>query len=369
MIDFYDVIILGGGVAGSSCGMALSRLGIRNVLILDAGKDDSFKIGESIPPVANQLLKYLGVYSDFLNQGHLPCFGSCSYWGNELRGYNDTVLSPAGNGWHLDRGKFDAFLLEKASDSGVKVIYKANFVSSEILDNGYSLRYKKGDQLHQVFAKVVVDATGKKSVWAKSQGAKQIQDKPLYCLSKRFKLSEEDKASNLTEIEAVEDGWWYGAKLPDNEFLAAFYTTKELIRLKGLQDECKWSEGLRKTKRIKNSILNALPVDSVPQGWIAPSFKLDRISDRNWLAIGDAASSYDPITSRGIFKAIDDAIFSAELIARKASGQEDALEEMNKYVNMNYARYIDERFMYYSLEKRWESSDFWMGINSQEVFS
>ena len=67
----YNVIIIGGGPAGSTAGLALSKLGVKDILILEAGAYEKFVIGESIPPNSNLLFKQLGINSDFQKEFHL----------------------------------------------------------------------------------------------------------------------------------------------------------------------------------------------------------------------------------------------------------------------------------------------------------
>ena len=198
----FDVIVIGGGPAGSSCAIALAKLGVQHIFALEDGDYSKFVIGESIPPNSKRILNSLGVFKDFLKENHLPCYGVCSYWGDDKRGYNDTVLSPFGHGWHLDRKKFNLFLSQQAEKSGVVVETNANFKKGVQLNNGkIAIGYTQNNEDIQVTAKFVVDASGSRSLFAKQQGSIQVQS-TLVCqchkLEQSLHLCQSDQPSSQT---------------------------------------------------------------------------------------------------------------------------------------------------------------------------
>ena len=139
----HSIVIIGAGPAGCSCAISLLNAGLSDVYIIDNAKGGKFHIGESIPPDMNLLLKQLGVYESFLEEGHEPCYGSCSYWGSPLRGYNDSMLSPHGHGWHLDRSKYNQFLVDESLKKGAKIIKEATYLGSQKTATGYQIQYQK----------------------------------------------------------------------------------------------------------------------------------------------------------------------------------------------------------------------------------
>jgi flavin-dependent dehydrogenase len=73
----------------------------------------------------------------------------------------------------------------------------------------------------------------------------------------------------------------------------------------------------------------------------------------NWLAAGDSASSYDPLSGRGVFKAVRHGVEAARAIAE---GSEEAYSAM---VEREFTEYVRQRRMYYAGERRWPGSIFW----------
>ncbi len=354
------VVIIGGGPAGCTAAIALRKQGVQDVLVLEAGCYEKFVIGESIPPSAKKVFNQLEIYHDFLQEAHLPCYGTCSHWGDDRKGFNDTILSPYGHGWHLDRRRYNLFLSRKAVESGVEVQCKATFLGAEIKADGTRvIEFLQDDQRKTVSAQFVIDASGAKSVFATIQGSRQEKGIPLLCLTRRFKISPEDTVSSLTRIEAVQNGWWYGAKLPNNELLVAFYTDQETLKETKMQLADVWMKALYQTKSIHESIREENAMSASVKGFPAHSFCLDQVAGKDWLALGDAASSYDPITSRGIYKSMTDALVAAEGIAAYLRGENLDLTPFDTYVKSNYQAYLLERAHYYQLEQRWKNEAFW----------
>lgn len=357
----YQVVIIGGGPAGTACAINLCRLGVKDVLVIESGEYEKFRIGESIPPESRQVFAKMGILENFLAENHDPCYGSISYWGDHRRGYNDSIMSPFGHGWHLDRTRFNRFLAEEASEAGAEVLTQTKYLDSEKLENGrFLLTIEHEETMKTIEAQIVVDASGVKAIFAQQMGSKKIHSQPLICLASRFRSTNGQVSQmQLTHLEAVEYGWWYTAKLPDNSMLVTLYSTKKIIQSEKLNSPDNWLAHLKNTPHTFNLLKSMEMIDNPLKGFPAPSYCLDKIADENWLAIGDAASAYDPITSRGIIKSLLNAEVSANVIAKKLNNSVLDCMEVHHQINQSYERYEEERRYYYAMEKRWEQSEFW----------
>ena len=354
----YTVAIVGGGPAGCAAALALRLQGVERILIAEAGRFDGRRVGESIPPDTRVLLQKLGVWEDFLGQRHDPCLGSCSSWGDDELGYNDNLFNTMGNGWHLDRRRFDEFLAAKAREAGIEVRTGAVFSgSSPVPGGGFSLTLTGCET--PIRARFVIDATGLRARFARRMGAKRRFLDRLICVYGFFELPAGGMSSRLTLLEAVENGWWYAAKLPDGVLAAAVAGDPEYIRREALHNQTAWLKRLGETRHLARHLAECRLIEGSLLSAPAPSFALDHATGPGWLAVGDAASAYDPISSQGIYKALANGLHAADAIAAALDGDRQAFERYDTAITAGFDDFLLNRNYFYDIEQRWPDSPFW----------
>jgi flavin-dependent dehydrogenase len=140
------------------------------------------------------------------------------------------------------------------------------------------------------------------------------------------KLPASSEFSRLTMLEAVEYGWWYAARLPDDRLTVALASDPAIIKQAALHTPERWLARLQQTQHLARAIIGC---DFGAAGLVvrvAPSFVLDSAVGDGWLAVGDAAAAYDPIASQGIYKAMLDGLQAAEVIVAWLGGDTGALD-------------------------------------------
>lgn len=355
-----QVVVVGGGPAGSAVALALRRLGVSDVLLVEAGDYQGVRFGESIPPESRLLLDALGLWQDFLRQGHEPCLGSCSTWASDHPGYNDFLFNPHGHGWHLDRRRFDAWLADSAVAAGVERHDRTRLERVEHLDGGdIGLRLSSADGPRFVRARFVVDATGSSARLARSMGATRWLHDTFTYVASFFEQPAVSEVSRLTLLEAVEYGWWYAARLPAGRVAVAVASDAAFIKREALHRSDVWRARLDETRHIGSALAGCTL--SEERVWVrtALSCRLDRASGHGWLAVGDAAAACDPISSRGIYQALQDGLRAAETIKAYLSGAAGAIEDYNAEIAARYEDYLGQRNYFYAIERRWPSAPFW----------
>ncbi len=352
--SLFDAAIIGGGPGGSATALSLrTHAPTLSVALVEASHYETPRIGEALPPPARSLLEHLGVWKAFQAQGHREVYGTTAVWGGRKPLDNDFIYMPANTGWHLDRAAFDAMLAGQAERQGVSLILDAKLLDARHIGQEWQLGLSSGSLLR---ARFLVDATGGAVKFARPCGARFVSADRLVGIFRYFKGDEDD---SRTLVEAFKDGWWYTAGLPGGQRIIACLTDADIAcRLKLGQTE-QWSQHLSKMQTI-----GAIARKGTPSSPIvirsAGSRRLDPAAGSHWLAVGDSASRFDPLSSQGIAKALRSGIFASYAIGDWLTrGDDSGLARYCRYVVGEFTGYADICRKYYLQEKRWPSSEFW----------
>ncbi|KIK61206.1 hypothetical protein GYMLUDRAFT_43286 [Collybiopsis luxurians FD-317 M1] len=145
-----EVLIVGGGPAGSYAASVLSREGI-DVTVLESAKFPRYHIGESLIPSVRPYLKFIGAEEKMMNYGFMKKPGSAIKFNQFKReGYTDFVALGANNSaWNVIRSEFDQLLLNHAEQCGAKVYEQTKVTSIEFdpvdLDKPISASWTRTD--------------------------------------------------------------------------------------------------------------------------------------------------------------------------------------------------------------------------------
>lgn len=355
------VVIIGGGPAGCATALALHAEGIRGVTVVEAGRHDRERVGESVPPDLGPLLARCGILDAFLAEGHEPCVGSCSSWGSDTLGYNDFIVNPHGHGWHLDRRRFELFLADQVRARGIRLLTGTRFREVErAADGGYDVVVEGPDCVRRcLHADWLIDAGGVHALLATRLGARRRIHDRLIAISAFLDLGSDDGLSRLTMLEAVEYGWWYAAKLPDQRAIVAVASDAATLKAMGLNDPDTWLGHLYRTRHLRAALRAAEWPGRRLHTLLAASSILEPCAGPDWLAVGDAASCYDPISAQGIHKAFATGIAAAATVAAQRSGHPGATDAYQQQVRGQFVDYLRNRRHFYDLERRWPDADFW----------
>lgn len=344
-----DVVVIGGGPAGCAAAIALKRLGVASVRLLEAGDGTRPRFGESLPPDIRLILAQLGLAEAFMTLGFDPCVGSASSWGDAALGYNDFLFNPHGLGWHIDRARFDVFLREQAVAAGVELRLGATFDSATATGQGVRLRVRSDTGVEILEAGFVLDATGRAARVARILGAERIEGDRLVCVAALTRIDPAGLLGQRSLLEAVDYGWWYAARLSPDEAIVVVSTDADLLRARRLHRPDAWREHLAATRHVAAALGRA----ERPSALIvrqARSSRLSQSAGPHWRAIGDAASVYDPIMAQGVTKAMLEGVAAARDIGRSAADTD---------LDARFADYLALRDHFYGQEGRWPDAPFW----------
>ena len=365
-----DVVAIGAGPAGAIATLTLAQSG-RSVLLIDdlpSPASEIQKIGESLIGAARPLLRNLGLLPLVEAGPHLPCYGNRSAWGSKQLIETDFIRDPHGPGWHLDRGQFDAALRQAAVAAGAQ--WRSARLRTATWNEGkWQIQLADGE----VQARWSIDATGRRAVLARSQGAVRQRDDDLVALYVWVKDCQRHTDSR-TLVESTADGWWYTARLPNGFRVVALHVdAEEAVAIRhqaGAWQDClsrtvhlhpllaeENAKGSASAKPLLLAVAALKPTDlNVME---ACGARLDRFYGSGWLATGDASLSFDPLSSQGIFNALYTGMKAGQTVQAALNGQFIALTAYADRLEQIRAAYLRHHRLFYQSEHRWRDRAFW----------
>ena len=352
-----DVLIVGAGPAGAAAAINLAPL--CGVLVVERRAEVAPRIGESLVPAARRLLADMGLLESFLAQGHEPWYANRAVWGGVEAYEVDFLRDTDGHGWHLDRSLFERWLRHAASACGAILLSPATLVGLDRDGHGWRARLKTDAGPVEVTAGLIIDAGGRASPVARKLGAGVHASDRLIC-SWVCGHDEHSSGRGLTYVEATKDGWWYTAPTPGQQRILAFHTDADLLPSRVINDrmELLRSAGMAEGLSVLLSDAGFTPG---PRSGVtaAHNTRLEPAAGAGWLAVGDAALSFDPLSSRGLFNALYTGLAAAEAADQHLRGNKFSLVEYAQAVRGIGDTYQRHLAFYYAGETRWREAPFW----------
>lgn len=356
-----DVLIIGGGIAGCIAAITLSEH--YRVLLIEKNQQPQQRIGESLAPAAVRILKKLKIWDEFPEQVSRKNIGMQSYWGSNHCNIVDHMANPDGCVLNLNRQSFEAYLRKKTEDEGVDCMWGSKFSICQFDQNEWQVTVDNGDAKQHINTPFIIDATGRQSHFLRKQGVKRHYiDKLIAC----WMTLPNNQENTMSVITADESGWWYSAVLPDNNRVMAFHTDSDLIESR-FKDDKEAFIVLAENNQVMSNYIDYQKNICMYHGMVAAnSTCAQQVAGPAWAAIGDAAISFDPLSSQGMFNAMASAVQLADLVKnydmpnnRYTKDKQIFQTNYTEQINRIWLHYLNHKDLFYRQEMRWKSKPFW----------
>jgi flavin-dependent dehydrogenase len=352
-------VVVGGGPAGAAAAAAARAEGL-DVELLCAPRGLRPAPGESLPPGTDRLLHDIFGASMLNHQQHRASFGNRSAWGAAEVEATEFVHNPFGHGWHVDRPALDVSLHDRLRTLGVRV--RLGVRAAGQAWTGDQWRIGLDDHAGTAIrARVIVDATGRGARIARSQGARRRRLDRLVAAYWMLIVADAQDGDCTTLVEAVPDGWWYTTPVPGHRRVVAFLTDSDLMPPRAARTGRNWRARLAQAPHIRDRLASSgCRLHSRPPILDAAVAHLDHPAGCGWVAAGDAAVSFDPLSSQGMLTSFVMGQGAGHAVARMLTcGDQRPLIRWGA----EYARLLEAHLRlqaaYYALECRWPTALFW----------
>jgi 2-polyprenyl-6-methoxyphenol hydroxylase-like FAD-dependent oxidoreductase len=346
-----DVIIMGSGISGLVLSILLQRKQIPHIVLDRIQKQKVMALAETLPPSAMPLLEELDLLSLFEQAALRKTYGYHSVWGSkQLRTTHFFNSNPYKYGLKIDK---------QAVQNTLKELVDTHIISYDTLDTIDTTPEKTTVIVHHqkekqhIQGKIIVDATGRnRAVLSALQIPIQQYDDLLSFSCHLPRVTHKHLVHDVL-TESFAGGWGIISGLRENVQVMTLYTNKHTGLHKQLTDYAHWKPILSDTKYLRKFLAKEVP-DTI-LGGKASSSAPQYTAGRNWLAIGDAAMAFDPLSSHGI----TNALYTAKRAAQALTQPLYTLENYHQDIHDIFTSYLDTKDILYQQEQRWPEQVFW----------
>jgi flavin-dependent dehydrogenase len=355
-----DIIVAGGGPAGSTIARLLANFSFR-VVLLEKRRFPRHQIGESLTPQILPILNFLGVRQRVEDAGFLRMVGHTICWGSSHPRTSYYSTDHTRRGFQAWREDFDTVLLDHALHSSVQVIEEQTVESVRLDgDTGVTVHTRQG----RIEASFFVDASGHVGVLAR-QGLRQRDETfQTLALTAYWKGAAGPTGVDFanTLLETYSDGLVWSVPLHNglrNVTLLTDWYLGDRIRQIGLQQF--YLSELQKAPYVSGFLKGAEIVWS-PRAFDATWYTAANFAGERFLLAGDAGLFVDPLSSEGVHKAMASAITGAVVvntILRRPTMSPHAIHFYDESQRNTYDLHYQQSARYYREEGRWPERPFW----------
>jgi flavin-dependent dehydrogenase len=335
----YDVVVIGGGPAGSTASTLLAQHGLK-VGLFEREKFPRFHIGESLIPETYWVLKRLNMLpkmqrSHFIKKYSVQFVNASGKLSAPFY-FRDNKPHECSQTWQVVRSEFDQMMLDNAREHGVEAFDGVHVV--DVLfegDRATGVRIQDQDGRRDISAKVVVDATGqaamlqnrfklrlwdpilnKGAIWTYWKGA--------------YRDTGRDEGATMVLQTVTKNGWFWYIPLHDDIVSVGVVAPFDYLFKGRNGHEQTYHEEVESCPAVKDRVSKATRVT----GYFATrdySYRAKEVAGNGWVLVGDAFGFLDPLYSSGVLLALRSGEMAADAIAEGLKSGDVSAAQLGKW--------------------------------------
>src|SRR3989454_3114461 len=346
-----DVVVIGGGPAGSTCSTLLAQQGV-SVELFEREQFPRFHIGESLIPETYWVLRRLNMLpkmqqSRFVKKYSVQFVNASGklsapfyFWNNKPHECSQT--------WQVVRSEFDKMMLDNAREHGVTV-HEGVRVVDVIFENdpstplsagravGVTIQ-EDGGRRRDVRAKVVVDASGqagliqnrlrlrvwdpvlnKGAIWTYWEGA--------------YRDTGRDEGATLVLQTASRNGWFWYIPLHNNIVSVGVVAPFDYL-FKNRDNPSNYAQTYHEEVDQAIAVKERVASGRRAAGYFATkdySYRAKQVAGNGWVLVGDAWGFLDPLYSSGVLLALKSGELAADAIVEGLASGDTSAAQLGKW--------------------------------------
>jgi flavin-dependent dehydrogenase len=334
----YDVLVIGGGPAGSCAAARARQHGLRT-LVAEKCTFPRFHIGESLLPAGNRVLREVGVWPKIEAAGFIPKYGAefhrADGVGVKKIVFSESFIPGLDSTFQVERARFDSVLLDHARDLGAEVRMQTTVTSLQTSDGVHRAVLSGPSGETTVEVPWVIDATGRETGLMSDQ-KRSLEPSPfpkrmaIYSHFSGVARAAGRDGGNIL-IVRLDGGWFWIIPIARDKTSVGLVTTVEAFRAAGEKPEAYFHRAVASSSKLRELLSGSTPTMGFHVTSDYSYFRRDLAQDRLVLA-GDAGGFFDPVFSSGVYMATMSGKLAADFVSKaNAEGRSLTASERQGY--------------------------------------